>query len=118
MSQIGLYAGLYDQLREYAYILDRILIEIKGGKSTLDAENRKKLGVFLENLASNRGEDLPTRLIYILLRDETELDVCELAKIGRQLSSNTADGSIIEPLEKLAQALEHEQAGVMARIRG
>jgi hypothetical protein len=118
MSQVGLYAGLYDRLREYADLLDKVLIELKGGKGSPDDEKRRKLRMFLESLGVNNGEDLSTQLIYILLRDETEVNAGELARIGRQLASTEIDQSVIEPLEKLAQALEHEQAGVMARMRG
>lgn len=118
MSQIGLYAGLYDRLREYAELLDKVLIELKGGKGSAGDEKRKKLRAFLESLGVDNGEDLSTRLIYILLRDESEVNTNELARIGRLLTSNELDESAIEPLEKLAQALEHEQTGVMARMRG
>lgn len=118
MSQIGLYAGLYDRLREYAELLDKVLIELKGGKGSPDDEKRKKLRAFLESVGSNKGEDLSTRLIYILLRDESEVNLGELARIGRLITSSEVNESVVEQLEKLAQALEHEQAGVMARMRG
>ena len=118
MSQVGTYAGIYDRLREYADLLDKVLVELKGGKGSPDDDKRRKLRFFLESLDADNGEDLPTKLIYILLRDESEVNPGELARIGRQLASSEIDRSVIEPLEKLAQALEHEQAGVMARMRG
>ncbi len=34
MSHIAMYSGVYEQIREYAELLDKVLIEIKGGTSS------------------------------------------------------------------------------------
>jgi len=117
MSQTGLYAGIYEGLREYAELVDKVLIQLKSGTGPTDIDKLNRLREFLERISSNTSEDISTRLIRLLLRDECDVQLAEFARIGRALSSGTSDSSVIEPLEKLALALEHEQAGVMARMR-
>lgn len=117
MSHVALYSGVYEDIREYAELLDKVLIELKGGTSSPSDENRRKLGEFLRSLVTPRKGDLTMRLINILLRDNEELNPPELAEIGSRLESEVVDESVIEPLEKLAQSLEQEQAVAMARMR-
>lgn len=117
MSHIAMYSGMYEVIREYAELLDKVLIELKVGASTPQDDNRKRLGQFLKSLVSPQKGDLSIRLIKILLRDSDQIDTQELARIGGQLESRSVDSSIIEPLERLAQSLEQEQAVAMARMR-
>lgn len=117
MSHIAMYSGVYEEIREYAELLDKVLIDIKGGTSSSQDEDRRKLAQFLISLVTPREGDLTMRLINILLRDNGEIDPPELAKIGEQLEGEDVDGSVIEPLEQLAQSLEQEQAVAMARMR-
>jgi hypothetical protein len=117
MSHIAMYSGVYEEIREYAELLDKVLIDIKGGTSSPRDEDRRKLGQFLRSLVTPRKGDLTMRLINILLRDNDEIDPPELAKIGGRLEGENVDSSVIEPLERLAQSLEQEQAVAMARMR-
>ena len=117
MNHIAMYSGVYEEVREYAELLDEVLIELKGGTSSPQDEGRKKLGQFLKRLVKPRKGDLTTRLFNILLRDNDELDPLELSRIGGLLMSTEADDAVIEPLEKLAKSLEQEQAVAMARMR-
>ncbi|MGE0885485.1 MAG: hypothetical protein AB7P14_18205 [Blastocatellales bacterium] len=117
MSHIAMYSGVYDEIREYAELLDKVLIELKGGNSSPRDEDRTKLGQFLMSLVVPQKGDLTMRLINILLRDNSEVDPLELARIGEKLGREEVDNSVIEPLERLAQSLEHEQAVAMARMR-
>jgi hypothetical protein len=118
MSEAGLYSGLYDQIREYAELLDTVLIGLKGGTSYPDDESRRKLSNFLTSLGSRRWTDLSTRLVAILLRDKSDVDEREWVRAGNALLSPEVDGSVIELLENLALSLEQEQVGAMARLRG
>lgn len=118
MSEAGLYSGLYEHIREYAELLDNVLIGLKRNASTPDDESRRKLSRFLMSLGSDRWSDLSTRLITILVRDKVDVDEREWAEAGAALMSAEVDSSIIELLEKLALSLEQEQVGALARIRG
>lgn len=117
MSHIAMYSGVYEQIREYAELLDKVLIELKGGTSSPHDESRRKLGQFLKSLVVPQTGDLTMRLINVLLRDNDEVDPPELAEIGEKLETEEVDASMIGPLERLAQSLEQEQAVAMARMR-
>jgi hypothetical protein len=117
MSHIAMYSGMYEVIREYAELLDRVLIELKGGTSAPQDGNRERLGQFLKSLVAPQKGDLSIRLMKTLLKDNDQIDTQELARIGRQLESRPVDSSVIEPLERLAQSLEQEQAVAMARMR-
>jgi hypothetical protein len=117
MSHVAMYSGVYEELREYAELLDKVLIELKGNTGSPGDDNRRKLGQFLKALVSPRKGDLAMRLINILLRDNEDVDPPRLAEIGGRLESEAVDESVIGPLEKLAQSLEQEQAVAMARMR-
>lgn len=117
MSHIAMYSGMYEVIREHAELLDKVLIELKGGTGSPQDENRKRLGQFLKALVAPQKGDLSIRLMKVLLRDSDQIDTQELARIGGQLESRPVDSSVIEPLERLAQSLEQEQAVAMARMR-
>ncbi|HWQ34532.1 MAG TPA: hypothetical protein VNQ79_16905 [Blastocatellia bacterium] len=117
MSHIAMYSGVYEEIRGYAELLDKVLVELKGGTGLPHDEDRRKLGQFLTALNAPQKGDLTMRLIHILLRDNGEIDQSELAKIGERLETEDVDNSVIEPLERLAQSLEQEQATAMARMR-
>lgn len=119
MSQIARYSGVYDEIREYAEVLDRVLVDLKGGTSSPQDENRQnrqRLAELLISLASPQAGDLSMRLISFLLRDDTGVNPLELAKIGELLRATRVENSVIEPLERLAQSLQREQAVAMARM--
>ncbi len=117
MSQIAMYSGIYDEIREYAEVLDRVLVDLKGGTSSPQDENRQKLAELLISLAAPQAGDLSMRLISFLLRDDTGVDPLELSKIGELLRATRVETSVIAPLERLAQSLQREQAVAMARMR-
>jgi hypothetical protein len=112
-----MYSGVYEEIRGYAELLDKVLIELKGSTGSPHDEDRHRLGQFLTALNAPQKGDLTMRLIHTLLRDKGEIDQLELAKIGARLETEDVDDSVIEPLEQLAQSLEQEQATAMARMR-
>lgn len=118
MSDTSLYSGLYQQIREYAEMVDDVIIDLKEGTSSPSDAHRKELGELLVKLAGDRWDDLSTRLVALMLRDKGDIAQAEWARVGNALLSSKTDSSVVEPLEHLARSLEQEQAGVMERIRG
>jgi hypothetical protein len=120
MSQTAILSGMYEQLRECAELLDKVLVELKGGTSHPQDEKRKKLAEFLTELGSARTSSMAARLIRLLVKAEGDVTPHELARIGARLSSPTGelDRTAISQLERLARSLEQEQAVAMARMRG
>lgn len=91
MSQIAMYSGIYDEIREYAEVLDRVLVDLKGGTSSPQDENRQRLAELLISLAAPQAGDLSMRLISFLLRDDTGVDPLELSKIGELLRATRVE---------------------------
>ena len=57
MSHTGLYAGLYEQIREHAELVDCVLIEIKSSTALNQgtvSEPRVRLGTLLKNLGAEK----------------------------------------------------------------
>jgi hypothetical protein len=111
---------MYEQLRECAELLDKVLVELKRGTSRPQDEKRKKLAEFLTELGSARTSSMAARLIRLLVKTEGHVSPQELARIGARLISPTdeLDRTAISHLERLARSLEQEQAVAMARMRG
>jgi len=117
MSDASLFSGLYQQIHEYAELLDDVLVNLKENTSSLEDKSRQELASFLLDLTNEQCEDLPVRLIALALRNN-KVNLAEIADIGQALQSTEIDESDIELLEQLAQSLEQEQAGAMERMRG
>jgi hypothetical protein len=120
MSQTAILSGMYDELREYAELLDQVLMELKE-RSSEHSEAQKKLGRFLAEVASARTPSLTARLIGALMRREGHTAPDELGRIGARLNSQGSeeiDPAAISKLEELARSLEQEQAVATARMRG
>ena len=120
MSDIGLQSGFYAQVRDHAELLDDALIELKTGTSPIAINDAtRRLGEFLTTLgASSDSQDLPTRLMAVLLRDCFTDQNNDWITLGQALLSGQVNDTIIKDLEALAWSLEQQQATAMARIRG
>jgi hypothetical protein len=120
MSDIGLQSGFYAQVRDYAELLDDALIEIKTGTSQIAINDAaRRLGEFLTTLGgSSDSQDLPTRLMAVLLRDCFQGQNNDWITLGQALLRGEVNDTIINDLEALAWSLEQQQATAMARIRG
>jgi len=118
MSYGGLPAGLYARIRDYAQLLDDVLIALKANTSAPTDENRKKLAsLFLGNRTSTPS-NLSAQFFQMLIQSEQGIGLPELHDIGSALSSPDVRGQVIDRLDALALALENERAGMLARMRG
>lgn len=118
MSDIGLNSGLYGQMREYAELLDDVLVGLKTGTALPDDDSRQRLADFLTALGADNWQDIPTRVIAMLLRDKAHVEKNDWPALASALLSGEVDEVVINKLEGLAWSLEQEQAVAMARIRG
>lgn len=116
MSNPGFYASIYEQIREYAELVDNVLIGLKSGTSSQNDPQRQKLGNLLIILAGDTWDSLPTRMIALMLRDRH--NTSQWAQLGKTLLTEQSDPSVIKDLETLAVALEQEQAETINRMRG
>ncbi len=120
MSDIGLQVGFYTQVREYAELLDKALIELKSATPSLVAsDSARQLGLLLIALgAGNESQDLPTRLLAVFLRERHRSYANDWSTLGNALLNSEVNDAIVSDLESLAWSLEQQQAVAMARIRG
>lgn len=118
MSNPGFYASLYEQIREYAELVDKVLINLKSGTSSPNDPDRQQLGNLLATLAGETWDSLPTRMISLMLRDRHNTSQKKWEQLGKTLLTDQSDPSVIKDLETLAITLEQEQAGTINRMRG
>lgn len=118
MSNPGFYASIYEQIREYAELVDTVLISLKSGTSSPNDPKRQELGNLLITLSGETWDSLPTRMIALMLRDRHNTSQKKWAHLGKTLLTEQSDSSVIKDLEALAVALEQEQAGTINRMRG
>ncbi len=118
MSDTSLNTSLYEEIREYAEMVDQLLIGLKDGTSSEKDDNRRKMGNLLLQLAENRYEDLSSRLIMLVIRDSGNIRQSDYRKMGKALLSTDIDDSVVNWLEMFAQSLEKGQADALSRVRG
>lgn len=118
MNNPGLYSSVYQLIREYAELVDTVLINLKSKTSQVNDPARQRLGELLINLAGETWDNLPIRMIALILRDKDRTRQQKWEKLGKALLSEQFDTSGIRELEELAVALEHEQAGAISKMRG
>lgn len=118
MSNPGFYASIYEQIREYAELVDTVLISLKSGTSSPNDPKRQELGNLLITLSGETWDSLPTRMFALMLRGRHNTSQKKWAHLGKTLLTEQSDPSVIKDLEALAVALEQEQAGTINRMRG
>src|ERR1700724_875453 len=105
MSYTGLHSGLYSQIREYAEILDQLLLDLKAGTPDAHTESRLKLGKLLASLGHSAGGDLRAELLASLLREAGRPTSARLAEIGREIVDRQSSPQLLNDLEQLARTL-------------
>jgi hypothetical protein len=119
MSYSGVPAGLYARIRDYAQLLDDVLIALKASTSAPSDDNRQKLANLFLGTNASAPSNLSAQFFQMLLQTEQGVTSDELHEIGTALSSSDVrDHQLIDRLEDLALALENERAGMLARMRG
>jgi hypothetical protein len=117
MSEASLQAGLYEELHEYAELIDGALVELKGSLDTGPKSCSQELGAMLVKLKTDEWQVSPARLLVVLLSDFSKLRRLEWAKVGEGLLSGHPSSDVITRLEGLATVLEEEQVNVMSRMK-
>lgn len=118
MSYSGVYSGLYARIRDYAELLDDVLINIKAGRSSPSDSRRQQLAQLFLGTSVSTGSNLSIQLFKVFLRDAYDLDQKHLTEIGQALLSVSVGSNIVDRLERFAHALENERAGMLAKMRG
>ena len=118
MSYSGLYSGLYVRLRDYAQLMDDVLIGLKTGNSSPSDQRRKELAELLLGTSATTPSSLSSQILQISLQTQARVDRRQLDEVGKALLAPEPGPNLIAKLEMLATALEHERAGIVAKMRG
>ena len=116
MSDVSLYSSLYEPVLEYAELVNEVLIGIKEGASSSGDESRQKLAKFLVNLGADQWDDLPSRLVALMLNERSGFEKRNWAKAGNALLSDQIDDFVMDSLEHLAESLQHKHAETATRM--
>ncbi len=122
MSQTAISVGMYEEVRDYAELLDDVLVRIKCANANELSAEKQKLGQFLEDIGDPATANLTARYMGLSLNGKNRNLRRDLPNIGRKLKGIEAAKQIemkdIRLLETLARLLDGEQMAAAARIRG
>lgn len=117
MTNPGLYSSIYQTIREYAELVDAVLVGLKASLNAGDPQ-REQLAQYLADLAMNEKSDLAVKMISLLLKGETDRKSATWLQISQDLRAPVATPSLIDRLEQFAQDLEQQQVDALAKMRG
>ncbi|MBI1282204.1 MAG: hypothetical protein GC179_29020 [Anaerolineaceae bacterium] len=117
MTNPGLYSGIYQQIREYAELVDSILVKLKTDQGD-DKSLRFELADLLAELSVERTDTLSTRMIALLVIGDDAMGRARWLRLSNNLKAEKVATTTIYELEKLAQLLEQVQATAVAKMRG
>ena len=117
MSETGIHAGGYQRVRDYAETVDRLLLDLKAGRTPSD-ETVDPVVSFLEALALERAAPAAVQAVGALLRRRTALQTARFKGIAEELKARHPSPESVEELETVASALDEERAAISARLLG
>ena len=122
MSDVGLYEGIYEQLRRYADELDRRLIDLRSSDENLHRTARKELAGLLRELQNRDSGSPKTRLVATVLRRESgrtaKGESEKLRILADVLESRQPTALEMSELEEIATFIDRECSSASARTRG
>ncbi|MBI2924208.1 MAG: hypothetical protein HYY24_00705 [Verrucomicrobia bacterium] len=117
MSEIGIYAGGYQRVRDYAESVDRLLLELKSGDAPTD-ETLKPVVTLLETLENERAAPAAVRAVGALFRARNILPLAKLKGMLAELKSKHPSRDAVAGLETVAAVLDEERAAISERLQG
>src|SRR6266481_3577188 len=99
MSSTGLFSGLYARVREYAELLDDVIIQLKSGEGGAQDLRRHKLAKLLLALNQSPAADLSTQLLAVLVREQGDAN-SNWTDVGQALLRPEVSPSVLARLEE------------------
>lgn len=121
MSQTAISFGMYEEVRDYAELLDNILINVNDSAQHDLTESNQNLSQFLAEVGDSATSNLTARYIGLILNQKNQNLRRNLVSVGRKMgnrSTESLNSKEIKILEDFARFLEGEQIEAAARIRG
>ena len=118
MSNTSVHSGIYTRVRDFAELIDDVLIDLKAEEGTSQDGRRKKLGELFVAMGDESKIDLAAQLLQMILQEKLDENTKDLQELGKALISSSTTLQMIERLERIATVLEQERAGTFAKMRG
>ena len=122
MSDFGLYASIYEQLRAYADRLDCALVNLRSQDLEVAAKAREELVALLRQIGKTDTLQPDSKLVIMVLSQELKSSVDELANLFVSLADTLEKSKPSEDefrnLERIASAIDKECANTGKRMRG
>ncbi len=115
MNEGGISPGFYTQLRNYAELLDSVLLQLKMGQGSTADPSRQQLSRLLTGTSTSVHEMLSARLFQTFVRDACKKISAD--SLGRSLLTEQVGSDVLNALEDLARSFEQERACMFRKLR-
>src|SRR5882762_4140456 len=117
MSEIGIYAGGYQRVRDYAQSVDRLLLDLKSGAAPGEDVISPVVNL-LEAMQQKRTAPPRVQLWGLRWSSRSHLAPARISGIVLELKNRDVTGQTVSELEDLANVLDQERADMRQRLRG
>ena len=122
MSDMGLNASIYEQLRVYADRIDCDLIKLQSSDKKAADAAKKDLVELLREIGTTRTDKPAPRLVALVLREELPGKFGNFERIFQNLAEvvekNSAEKDDFKRLDDIASAIDKECLNASARMQG
>ena len=122
MSNMGVNASIYEQLRVYADRIDYALIKIRSKDKDAADNARMDLVKLLREIGMSKTDKLGPQLVATVLKEELSGRFGKLdevfQKLAENVEKNVADADDFKKLEDIALAIDKECLSASARLQG
>jgi hypothetical protein len=117
MSEIGIYAGGYQRVRDYAKSVDRLLLDLKSGAAP-DEDVVSPVVNLLEAMQQKRTTPPRVQLLGLRWSSRSRIPPARISGIVLELKKRDVTEQTVAELEDLANVLDQERADMRQRLRG
>jgi hypothetical protein len=118
MSATGLYSGTYPAIRDFAELLDAVLVLLKANTWDASDERIKRVGQAFVRLGTPDASTPLDQVIGSVIVASSGTAMNQVVDLGKLLLAGAITPTIIDRLESIAASLESERASTFAKIRG
>jgi hypothetical protein len=117
MSQIGIHAGGYLRVSDYARSVDRVLLDLQS-EDMPDAETVSPVLSLLDSMSEEQSAAPLVQLIKLQWGEVSTEAVGRLTNIIAELKAGKPSNQTVSDLESLATVLDKERVTMRLRLRG
>jgi hypothetical protein len=117
MSEIGIHAGRYQRVSDYARSVDRLLLDLQSGIAPAP-ETVAPVLTLLDSMRQEKSAAPIVQLLKLQWRQAAKSPSARLDEIVSDLKSDHPSSQTLEDLENLATVLDHERVTMRLRLRG